>query len=400
MQRHAILLVEGRGQAIHLREASNLNLVQAAFIARTLLESGYDVRLRLIIDPGQSIEEYSILCHTAEATMDRYRAMGRHEMVRTIREQLPITIEGMPVGHTAIEDRIFFAAMSTRITGVNEEVMASLRRLDHPAIDPARIGQYEALLRAYTGKPYLDLEERVARDMLRDYIQEDVDVRVISRREGCPTTWLRDPVAAGIIDRDLAEKERGGAAGFQDRLIGLFTTVDDPSEERPCFNSPVCVRREHGKVRIIARDRFSLLGLKASERMSFARLRELIEAQNAGAGERPIMLKYPYTARYIAAGIRREVEELAAGGLVSVYFVDGLADALNPATGGLIDVELRRTLSGRAAYHHVFGREGYRTELPNHTGGLPLIAERLWSRIEESFSDDAWSAAAPATLLS
>lgn len=398
MQRHAILLIEGRGQAIHFRETANLNLLQAAFIARELLESGHDVHLRIIVDPGQSIEEYSLLCHASGATMDSYRAMGRHEMVRTIRAQLPVTIEGMPFGHTAIEDRVFFAATAARITGVNEEVMASLRRLEHPFVDHARIDEYEALLRAYIGEPYLDLEERVARDVLGEYIQQDLDLRVISRNEGCPTTWLRDPVVAGIIDRDLAEKERGGAAGFQDRLIGLFTTIHDPSEERPSFNSPICVRREHGKVRIIARDRFSILGLQASERMSFLRFRELIAAQNTGAAERPIMLKYPYTAHYIVATIQREVEELAASGPVSLYFVDGLAGALNPATGGLIDAELRQALHGRAAYYRVFGREGCRAELPHHAGGLPIIAERLWARIEESFSDHDWSATAQATL--
>lgn len=396
MRRHAILLIEGRGQAIHFKEDANLNLLQAAFIARALLESGHDVRLRIILDPGQSIEEYSFLCHAADATMDRYRSMERHEMVRTVRAQLPVTIEGMPLGGMAIEDRVFFAAMAARITGVNEEVMASLRRLEHPLVDHGRIDEYEALLRAYTGEPYLDLEERVARDVLRDFIGQELDFRIVSRREGCPTTWLRDPVASGIIDRDLAEKERGGAADFQDRLIGLFTTVHDPNEERPYFNSPICVRREHGKVRIIARDRFSLLGLKASERMSFERFRELIAAQSRDAGERPIMLKYPYTARYIAAGIHREVDELAASGPVSVYFVDGLAGALNPSTGGLIDAELRQTLPGRAAYHRVFGREGYRNELPHQAGGLPLIAARLWAKIEETFSDHAWSAA-PAT---
>jgi hypothetical protein len=389
MRRHAILLIEGRGQAIHFREDANFNLLQAGFIARELLDSGYDVRLRVILDPGQSIEEYSVLCHAEDDVMEARRASvadaadvsaARFALVREIREHLPITIDAMPLGGISIEDRIFFAAMAARVTGVNERVLDSLRALRHPLVNRDAVDEYEALLRAYTGLPYLDLEERIARDALRRCTGEDLDFRIVSRRDGCPTTWLHDPLAARIVDTDLAAKERGGGGDFHDRLIGLFTTVYEAGEERPYFNSPVCVRREHGKVRILARDRFGLLALKGSERMKFDRFRELIEAQNEGRAERLVMLKYPYTAHYIAAGISAEVSELA--GSVRVVFIDGIAGALNPATGGIIDSELRAALAGRAEYVRVFGVEGSRQMLPDHPGGLPVVFDRLWERIE------------------
>src|SRR5947208_1201247 len=53
----AILLVEARGQSVHCREDACVNLVQAAWLARELVRAGVDVRLRLIADAGQSIEE-------------------------------------------------------------------------------------------------------------------------------------------------------------------------------------------------------------------------------------------------------------------------------------------------------------------------------------------------------
>jgi hypothetical protein len=310
-------------------------------------------------------------------------------MVRDIRdEHFPVTIEGMPLDGIAIEDRLFFAAMATRVTGVNEHMMAALRTLRHPLVDRDAVDEYEALLRAFTGLPYLDLEERIARDALRRCTGADLDIRVVSRRDGCPTTWLRDPVAARIVDTDLAAKERGGAADFHERLIGLFTTVHEAGEERPYFNSPTCVRREHGKVRVLARDRFSLLGLRGSERMTFDRFRALIAAQNDGTTERLVMLKYPYTAHYIAAGISAEVSELAGSGPTKVLFIDGIAGALNPSTGGIIDSELRAALDGRADYSRIYGREGSRQLLPDHPGGLPVVFGKLWPRIGETLPAD------------
>lgn len=385
--RRAILLVEGRGQAIHLREDANLSVLHAARLARRLRDRGDEVHVRVILDPGESVEEYSILCHAESDTLERYRGMERHAMVREIRGQLPIVTEVMAIGGgMRIDGGLFFAAAAARITAVNLEVIDSLWRLDHPLVDRARIAEYEALLAEYVGAPYLDLEERVARDVLREFAGEDLDVAVVSRREGCPTTWLHDEVAAGIIDDDLARKERSGAAEFRDRLIGLFTGIPTGDGEQVYFNSPVCVRQEHGKVRIIARDRFSLLGIKSSERMTFARFRELVDAQNRGQAERLLMLKYPYTARCIAAGISREVEQLA-GGDVHVFFVEGVAGSINPMTSGLIDAELRQVLAGRAAYHRLSAST--RAMLPCHAGGLPLMARRLWEHLDETIADDA-----------
>lgn len=385
--RRAILLVEGRGQAVHLREDANLSVLQAARLARRLRDRGDEVHVRLIVDPGESVEEYSILCHEESDTLERYRGMERQTMVREIRAQLPIVTEGMPLGGAIrIDEELFFAAAAARITAVNSEVMDSLRKLDHPLVDRARIGEYEALLEEYVGAPYLDLEERVARDVLRELAGEDLDVAVVSRGEGCPTTWLDDELAAGIIDDDLARKERSGAAEFRDRLIGLFTSVPSGDGEQVYFNSPVCVRQEHGKVRIIARDRFSLLGIRSSERMTFARFHELIDAQNRGRAERLMMLKYPYTARWIAAGIARDAERLADGADVLVFFVEGVAGSINPMTGGLIDSELRQALAGRAVYHRVWART--RAILPCHAGGLPLMAARLWEHVDDTIAGD------------
>ena len=385
--RRAIILVEGRGQAVHLREDANLSVLQAARLARRLRDRGDEVHVRLIVDPGESVEEYSILCHADSDTLERYRGMERQAMIREIRAQLPIVTEAMPIGGgLRIDGGLFFAAAAARITAVNPEVMDSLWRLDHPLVDRARIAGYEALLEEYVGAPYLDLEERVARDVLREFAGEDLDVAVVSRLEGCPTTWLRDPVAAGIIDDDLARKERSGGAEFRDRLIGLFTSIPTGDGDQVYFNSPVCVRQEHGKVRIIARDRFSLLGIKSSERMTFGRFRELLDAQNRGQCERLMMLKYPYTARCIAAGIVREAGRLAAGAAVQVFFVEGVAGSINPMTGGLIDSELRQALAGLAGYHHLSAST--RAMLPCHAGGLPLMAARLREHLDDTIAGD------------
>jgi len=385
--RRAIILVEGRGQAVHLREDANLNVMQAARLARRLRDRGDEVHVRLIIDPGESVEEYSIICHAANETVERYRGMERQAMVREIRAQLPIVTEVMPIGGSRIDGGLFFAAAATRIAAVNPAVLDSLHRLDHPLVDRARIGEYEALLAEYVGAPYLDLEERVARDVLREFGGADLDVAVVSRGAGCPTTWLHDQVAAGIIDEDLARKERSGGAEFRDRLIGLFTGIPTGEGDQVYFNSPVCVRQEHGKVRIMARDRFSLLRIASSERMTFAAFRELVDAQKRGQCERLLMLKYPYTARCIAAGIGREAERFAAGAEVAVFFVEGVAGSINPMTGGLIESELRQVLAGRAAYHRLSAST--RGMLPFHAGGLPLMAARLRQYLDDTSTGEA-----------
>src|SRR5437660_3477739 len=95
----AILLVEARGQSVHCREDACVNLVQAAWLARELVRAGVEVRLRLIADAGQSIEEYSILCH-AKDEVDSFKNRiasaadprdARYAVVRELSARLPFT---------------------------------------------------------------------------------------------------------------------------------------------------------------------------------------------------------------------------------------------------------------------------------------------------------------------
>src|SRR5205807_10592934 len=81
----AILLVEARGQSVHCREDACVNLVQAAWLARELVRAGVDVRLRLIADAGQSIEEYSILCRVKGAAEPFQESMVAPAAPRTTR---------------------------------------------------------------------------------------------------------------------------------------------------------------------------------------------------------------------------------------------------------------------------------------------------------------------------
>src|SRR3954452_9868328 len=111
----AILLVEARGQSVHCREDACANLVQAAWLARELVRAGVDVRLRLIADAGQSIEEYSLLCHGKEQVdqlKDRIALPAdpreaRYGVVRDLRARLPFTFGAVPAGGIAIEERLF-----------------------------------------------------------------------------------------------------------------------------------------------------------------------------------------------------------------------------------------------------------------------------------------------------
>ncbi|MEO6259757.1 MAG: hypothetical protein ABIP63_05375 [Thermoanaerobaculia bacterium] len=402
MNKVAIILAEGRGEAIHLREDASLNLLQAALLGRDLIEGGWRVQIRVIIDPGQSIEEYSLLCHAEDEEIVAYRQRvtdaqdghaARHALVREIRERnLAFAITADAAGETRIEDGLFFAAFLARITDLNPAVLAAVRTIDHPLVDRAGIEAYEELLHDHLGRPYLDLEEAVARWTIRrclGSLASEVPVSAVARLHGPPETWLSDPLPAGIIASDLASKERGEGDDFRSRLIGLFTTVQDASESLPYFNSPTSCRREHGKVRIIPRDRFDLLGLKHSERMSFDRFRELIAQQNAGAPGRPLALKYPYAARLLSQSIVRDARSLAADGAAQVIFVEGIEGSTNGGTGELIDLELRETLPALGVpYRRVIAARGTRQLLPNSPGGLPLIVDRLWPRIDTTFAAD------------
>jgi hypothetical protein len=407
--RSAIILVEGRGEAVHLREDAGVNLLQAAFIARDLIEHDWRVTMRVILDPGQSICEYSLLCHVEDDAIARYRAAvalaaaprkARYDVVHEIRETLlPFTIDAKAVDGVEVEDRLFFAALLARITGVNEDVLARVRAARHPLIDHGEgFDEYERLLRAHVGAAYLDFEEAVARWTVRRCLGdafEALSISAVSRAYGGPQRWLSDPLCARVVRDGIAAQERGdGGDDFRSRLIGLFTPVLPPQEERPYFNSPTCCRREHGKVRIMSRDRFDILGLRASERMPFERLREMLDAQDAGHTIRPFALKYPYAAKYIAGTVAQEAALRATeDDAVQVVFVEGIEGTTNAGTGMLVDAELRALLPPSVAYQRLAARCHTALALPNVPGGLPMIADRLWERIEQTFDDrfDRWA---------
>jgi hypothetical protein len=378
----AILLVEARGQSIHCREDACVNLVQAAWLARELVRAGVDVRLRLIADAGQSIEEYSILCHAkdeAESFKERIVSAAdvreaRYGVVRELRARLPFTFKAVPAGGIEIEDRLFYSPLVARIDGVNSELMATLRDVIHPLFDPSAIDEVEMLIDAHAGKPYLDLDLAVAQRAITLVTGDEfeaIDIATVSRPEDDPRHWLHEEAGRTLIENDLLRKQGGESGGFHDRLIGVFASITPLRENRPYFNSPTCCRVEHGKVRLIARDRFNVLSLSASERMTFDRFRELLDAQNAGAAERLMAIKYPHTARFVAASIADEAKAIDDGP-VHVMFIDGIG-GWNPTTAGQIDVELRAALPDAITYNHVTARDLY-SELPPFAGGiLPIV---------------------------
>jgi len=377
----AIFLVEARGQSVHCREDACVNLVQAAWLARELVRAGVHVRLRLIADAGQSIEEYSILCHAkdeVESFKNRIVSAAdpraaRYGVVRALRARLPFTFGAVPAGGIAIEDRLFHSPLVARIEGVNSELLATLRDVVHPLFDPSAVDEIDDLIRVNTGKPYLDLDLAVAMRAIAIVAGDDfesIDIGTVSRPEDDPRHWLHEEAGRTLIENDLLRKQGGESAGFHDRLIGVFASITPKGEERGYFNSPTCCRVEHGKVRLIARDRFNVLGLAASERMTFDRFRELVNAQNVGAAERLLAIKYPHTARFVAASIAAEA--IAADGPVHVMFIDGIG-GWNPTTAGQIDIELRAALPDAITYNHITARDLY-SELPPFAGGiLPVI---------------------------
>jgi hypothetical protein len=379
----AILLVEARGQSVHCREDACVNLVQAAWLARELVRAGVDVRLRLIADAGQSIEEYSILCHAkdeVESFKNRIVSAAdpreaRYEIVRQLRARLPFTFGAVPAGGIAIEDRLFYSPLAARIEGVNSALL--LRDVVHPYFDPSAIDEMEMLIAAHAGKPYLDLDLAVALRAIAIVTGDDfaaIDIATVSRPEDDPRHWLHEETGRTLIENDLLRKQGGESGGFHDRLIGVFASVTPKGDERPYFNSPTCCRVEHGKVRLIARDRFNVLGIAASERMTFDRFRELLDAQNAGAAERLLAIKYPHTARFVAASVADEAKAIDDGP-VHVMFIDGIG-GWNPTTAGQIDVELRASLPDAITYNHITARDLY-SELPPFAGGILPIVKAL-----------------------
>jgi hypothetical protein len=255
--------------------------------------------------------------------------------------------------------------------------MATLRDVVHPMFDASRLEELEELIDLHIAAPYLDLDLAIARRAIA-FVAGDafeaIDISTVSRPDDDPRRWLHDAAGRAMIESDLVKKEGGeSSGGFHDRLIGVFASLTPIAEERPYFNSPTCCRVEHGKVRLIARDRFNVLGLTGSERMKFDRFRELLDAQSGGAAERLLAIKYPHTARIIASDIAAEARELGERGPVHVLFIDGIG-GWNPTTAGHIDAELHATLPTGVAYRHVTARDLYH-ELPPFAGGvLPVIS--------------------------
>ena len=402
--RSVLLVTEGRGQAVHLREVANINLLQTGYLAARFAEQGFETRVRLVLDGGQSPEEYSVLCHSEESDLAALRTViedapdrreARRSVVRQIRETyLPFTMAA-DAGLTgfAVADDIFFAPLAARIIGVNGAVLETIRGSRHPLLDRRRlcdlVDEYEEILARHIGRCYLDLEEtlgRLALERCLGDVASSVDIAAVSRPPLYAREWFRDEAVREVVESDLAKKELGGCGDdFLARLIGVFPSVEDPLGGRPYFNSPTCTRREHGKIRVLPRDRFGLLALAGSERMRFARLRELIERQSAGSPERLLGIKYPYTALILVRQIAREAAELARLGPVKVLFVEGVEGSVNPLTGGYIDQLFRELLQPGIEYHRFVARGGMREELPNLPGGLPLIHDRLARRIPGSF---------------
>ena len=389
----AILLVEARGQSMHCREDSCVNLAQAAWLARAFVRRGVDTRIRLIMDPGQSIEEYSVLCHRKDHDALRARlsvgaGMGdarasRYALVRELREtSIPILFDADNDSDVVIEDRLPFSPLLARVLGTNDD---ALHAVDHPLFANERLDDYRRLVAESMGHPYLDLDLAVARFALRTLLGGDfeaIDLAVVSRPPNASHLWFAKD--REMIEADLAAKEHGASDEFTDRLIGLFLSVTPKGEERPYFNSPTSVRVEHGKVRIMARDRFDLFGLRASERMTFDRFRALLAAQVAGAPERLAALKYPFTARVIAAGIGAEAREVAGHDDVKVLFVDGVG-GWNPATSGLIEARLRAELPPEIDFHRIVGNNDMYATLPNAPGGIVFVMDALQPMTEALF---------------
>jgi hypothetical protein len=406
----AILLVEARGQSMHCREDSCVNLVQAAWLAREFVRRGVDTRIRLIMDPGQSIEEYSVLCHRKDHDALRARigigigeaSASRYALVRELREtSVPILFDADNGCGIVIEDRLPFSPLMARVLGTNDD---ALHAFDHPLFANERLDDYRRIVAENRGGPYLDLDLAVARFALRTLLGGDfeaIDLAVVSRPPNASHLWFAED--REMIEEDLAAKEHGASDEFTDRLIGLFLSVTPKGEERPYFNSPTGVRVEHGKVRVIARDRFDLFGLRASERMTFDRFRALLAAQLAGAPERLAALKYPFTARVIAAGIGAEAREIAGHDDVKVLFVDGVG-GWNPATSGLIEARLRAELPPKIDFHRIVGDNAMYATLPAAPGGIVFVMDALQSMTEALFDPSVdlaavvGSASVPATF--
>ncbi|HXU44196.1 MAG TPA: hypothetical protein VN783_01615 [Thermoanaerobaculia bacterium] len=414
MSARALVVVEARGQAIHLREDASLNLMQAGHLAGLLAAQGVEPHLRLVIDAGQSVEEYSVLYHRSDDELAAIRRgirlapdrrAARRDAIRELRERwLPYVLAADDArAGCAVAGELFFAALAGVVAEENPAALAALLALagtsaGHPAIDLSRLPAWRELLAAHRGRPVLELEEAVARRALARWQGAIASIEVLTRVAGEPAAWLADPRFSALVEEEIGARESHGGRELDGRLLGFFPPVADPLTGRDYFNSPTSVRCEHGKVRVGPRDRFDLLSFEGSERWTFADLRARVERQRAGAVERPFTPKYPLAARRLAEEAGEEAARFAQDGPTAMIFVEGVVGRVNPATGGLVDRLLREQTPPGCPYFRYAASAEARETLPDVPGGLPLIEGYLAAHIEEVFVPDLDVEAILATL--
>lgn len=385
------LVVEARGQALHLREDANFNLLQAAHLARLLVDRGVEVRVRLVIDGGQSVEEYSLLPYWEErheewrrgVALAANRRAARRSLVTELRDLLPFEIEVNPsfAAASEIASELFYAPLVARLSLAGRPREAAFERLAAlraPEIDLTRWAEVEELAAAFAGRPYLDLEEEIARRTLHRRAGV-TDVRRLAPAGPTSDEWVGG-VFERLIAEDLATRERphdkSEESTLASRLLGVFPAVRDPLSGQLYFNSPTSCRVEHGKLRLAARDRFDLLAFEGSERTTFEELRERLH--HAAAGRDLVAAKYPVVPRAVAADLAAEVAAaLDSADEIAVVFLEGITGLVNPQTGGFLATLLRESLPPQVGYHRFSARRGSRELVPNLAGVLPLVEETI-----------------------
>ena len=343
---------------------------------------------RARVDGDLAIAEATELavCGVEVQTRRQGHIRGIEPRARQVRETLlPVALR---TSHPGVADDLFFAPVVAEVSDVHPRLRDMVLAAPHPLIEARRMDEYEALLCAGRGSSYLDLEEAVARHALADVIDGESGIVDVSplRPPRDPFRWLEPADVRAVVDADLHEKESGRmGSDFQSRLIGLFPAVPD-GDGRSYFNSPTCCRLEHGRVRILPRDRFGILGLRGSERLAFEALCGLLVDREDGHPGRLFGVKYPYAARILAGSVAREAATLAEAGPVKVVFIEGSEGTVNRATGGLLDALLAEKVAPFAEYHRFVARDAVRKQLPIRPGGLPLIQDRLAELVPSSFS--------------
>ncbi|HEV7671236.1 MAG TPA: hypothetical protein VGS22_22185 [Thermoanaerobaculia bacterium] len=391
----ALLVVEARGQAIHLREDAGLNLTQAGYLAERLAARGVEPHVRLVIDAGQSVEEYSVLYHRSEEELAAIRRSirlapdrraARRDAIAELRARwLPYALEADAArAGCPIAAELFFAALAGVVGEENEAALAVVRETGPPSVDLSRLDEWRELLAEHRGGRVLDLEEAIARRALARW-NGIASIEVLTRVAAEPAAWLAEPGFTALVEAEISERESHGGRELEGRLLGFFPPVADPLSGRDYFNSPTSVRSEHGKVRVGARDRFDLLGFEGTERWTFAELKERIARQIAGPVDRPFVPKYPLAARRLAEEAGQEASRLAAEGPTVMIFLEGVVGRVNPATGGLVDRLLRENTPEGCPYFRYAASAEARETLPDLPGGLPLVEAHLARLAPELF---------------